>query len=202
MKGDLKIKRAEYISKNNDILQEFGFSHPKTKMLINSIYNSHFYGSSLWDLFTKEAVQLESSWNVSIKLMMDLPRETHRNLIEPLSGILHLKTILIKRFLAFIMQIKKSNKKAAKFLLESIQFDTNSVTGSNLRNILLLTDKADIQDLLPADLSNLKYHPIQNEDKWKVSILQEILEIKHGNLGVDDFNYDELDEIVEFLCVS
>ena len=134
--------------------------------------------------------------------MMDLPRETHRNLIEPLSGILHLKTILIKRFLAFMMQIKKSNKKAAKFLLESIQFDTNSVTGSNLRNILLLTDKADIQDLLPADLSNLKYHPIQNADKWKVSILQEILEIKHGNLEVDDFNYDELDEIVEFLCVS
>ena len=101
-----------------------------------------------------------------------------------------------------MMQIKKSNKKAAKFLLESIQFDTNSVTGSNLRNILLLTDKTDIQDLLPADLSNLKYHPIQNEDKWKISILQEILEIKHGNLGVDDFNYDELDEIVEFLCVS
>ena len=133
--------------------------------------------------------------------MMDLPRETHRNLIEPLSGILHLKTILIKRFLAFMMQIKKSNKKAAKFLLESIQFDTNSVTGSNLRNILLLTDKADIQDLLPADLSNLKYHPIQNEDKWKVSFLQEILEIKNVNLGVNDFKYDELDEIVEFLCV-
>ena len=101
-----------------------------------------------------------------------------------------------------MMQIKKSNKKAAKFLLESIQFDTNSVTGSNLRNILLLTDKADIQDLLPADLSNLKYHPIQNEDKWKVSFLQEILEIKNGNLGVEDFKYDELDEIVEFLCVS
>jgi hypothetical protein len=56
MNGDLKKKRAEYIDKNNEILQEFGFSHPKTKILINSIYNCPLSGSSLWDLFSKEAV--------------------------------------------------------------------------------------------------------------------------------------------------
>jgi hypothetical protein len=79
MKTDLKIKRADYISKNNDILQEFGFSHPKPKIKINSIYNSHLSGSCLWDLFSKEAVQMENTWNVSMRLMMDLPRETHRS---------------------------------------------------------------------------------------------------------------------------
>ena len=82
MKADLKIKRADYISKNNDILQEFGFSHPKTKILINSIFNSHFSGSSLWDLFSKEAIQLENKWNVLMRLMLDLPRGTHRRLVE------------------------------------------------------------------------------------------------------------------------
>ena len=152
MKGDLKKKRAEYIDKNNEILQEFGFSHPKTKILINSIYNCHLSGSCLWDLFSKEAVQLESTWNLSMKLMMDLPRGTHRRLIEPLSEVTHIKTVLMKRFLNFVQQIKKSSKKASKFLLESIQHDARSITGSNLRNILLKTDKTSIQDLVPNDV--------------------------------------------------
>ena len=59
MKADLKIKRADFISKNNDILQEFGFSHPKMKIMINSIYNSHFSGSSLWDLFQRKPSNLK-----------------------------------------------------------------------------------------------------------------------------------------------
>ena len=77
MKKDIMIKRAEYIHKNNDILQEFGFCHPSSKIKINSIYNSHFTGSCLWDLFWKEAVVLERTWNVSMRLMLDVPRETH-----------------------------------------------------------------------------------------------------------------------------
>ena len=32
MKADILIKRAEYINKNNEILQEFYFSHPKSKI--------------------------------------------------------------------------------------------------------------------------------------------------------------------------
>ena len=201
MKGDLKKKRAEYIDKNNEILQEFGFSHPKTKILINSIYNCHLSGSCLWDLFSKEAVQLESTWNLSMKLMMDLPRGTHRRLIEPLSEVTHIKTVLMKRFLNFVQQIKKSSKKSSKFLLESIQHDARSITGSNLRNILLKTDKTSIRDLVPNDVLNIEYHPIQEDENWKVSFIQELIEAKNSNLEVVDFTDDELDKIMEFLCV-
>ena len=140
IKADLSCKRAAYISKNNEILQEFHFSHPKTKIMINSIYNSHFTGSCLWDLFSPDAIRLENTWNVSMRLMLDIPRESHRRLIEPLSDTTHLKTILIKRFLLFLQQIRNSSKIACKFLLETICLDTRSTTGSNLRRILLLTE--------------------------------------------------------------
>jgi hypothetical protein len=84
MKMDLKQKKAAYITKNNDLLQEFGSSHPETLLRMNQIYNTHFTGSPLWNIFGEEATKLESTWNKSIKLMMDLPISTHRNLIEPL----------------------------------------------------------------------------------------------------------------------
>ena len=202
MKGDLKRKRADFISKNNDILQEFSFSHPRTKILINSIYNSHLYGSSLWNLFSREAVMMENTWNVSVRLMMDLPKETHRRLIEPLSETQHIKIIMLKRFLSFIQQIRNSSKIASKSLLESILLDARSTTGSNLRNILLKTDKSDVRQLVPNDAKDLRYHPTEESEKWKISIIQEIIETKQENLEISSFNGDELEEMLHFLCVS
>ena len=202
MKGDVKKKRAEYIAKNNDIIQEFGFSHPRTKILINTIYNSHLSGSCLWDLFSREAEMMENTWNVSMRLMLNLPKETHRRLIEPLSGIPHIKFSMLKRFLAFLQQIRNSNKEASKFLLDSIYKDTNSITGSNLRNILLMTGKATVSELVPDDVSSLQYHPMPEDEMWKVSILQELIDAKHGNMEIDEFRYNELEEMLEFLCKS
>ena len=82
MSKDLMIKRAKYIERNLELNQEFHFAHPETKVNINNIYNSHFSGSPLWNLFTDEAVMLEKIWNVSIRKMFNLPREPHRFFIE------------------------------------------------------------------------------------------------------------------------
>ena len=58
MKMDMKQKRARYIEKNIELLKEFHFAHPKTKIELNTIYNSHFTGSPLWDLFNRETETL------------------------------------------------------------------------------------------------------------------------------------------------
>ena len=51
MKQDLLEKRARYISRNMELIQEFSFAHPDTKLKVNQIYNYHFTGSPLWNLF-------------------------------------------------------------------------------------------------------------------------------------------------------
>ena len=77
MKQDVMEKRAAYISKNNEIVQEFHFAHPKTLVKINNIFNSHFYGSTLWDLQSKEVDMVQKTWNVSQRVMHGLDRKTH-----------------------------------------------------------------------------------------------------------------------------
>ena len=69
MAQDLKEKRARYINKNNELCQEFYFAHPETKLRVNEIYNGHFTGSPLWDLFSPEAVQFEKTWNISFRCL-------------------------------------------------------------------------------------------------------------------------------------
>ena len=44
LRKDIIEKRARYIAKNNEIIQEFHFAHPKTKQELNKIYNSHYTG--------------------------------------------------------------------------------------------------------------------------------------------------------------
>ena len=78
MSQDTAEKRAQYMARNNELLQEFSFAHPITKCLINNIFNTHFTGSSLWNLFNKATEKLEKTWNVSQRIMFALPRETHK----------------------------------------------------------------------------------------------------------------------------
>ena len=114
MKQDTRVKRAGYIQKNNELNQEFRFAHPKTKFHLNSVYNSHFSGSSLWNLFGKEVKMMEDSWNLSFRIMYDLPLATHRYFVEPITGKNHAKTLMIKNFILFcelIQQLETSSKK-------------------------------------------------------------------------------------------
>ena len=53
MEQDIVIKKAMYVNKNIELDQEFYFCHPMTKFRINEVYNSHYIGSPLWDLFGK-----------------------------------------------------------------------------------------------------------------------------------------------------
>ena len=50
LKDDTIIKRARYIERNCELMQEFWFAHPQLKCKLNKIYNSSFPGSVLWDL--------------------------------------------------------------------------------------------------------------------------------------------------------
>ena len=121
MVQDLRVKRANFISKNIDLNQEFSFCHPATKVKLNQIYNFHFTGSPLWDLFSKEAKMLENSWITSFKVMYDLPIQTHRNLSKPVSQAKHLKHVVLERFFSFLNQYQKSKKQVPNHLLNLMQ---------------------------------------------------------------------------------
>ena len=55
------------INRVNELKEEFSYAHPLTKIMTNKVFNTHFYESQLWDLFTQEAGRLEKTWNISGK---------------------------------------------------------------------------------------------------------------------------------------
>ena len=134
--------------------------------------------------------------------MFDIPTESHRYFIESLTGQPHLKSTLIKRFLSFIDQINKSPKIALKKLYHTIKDDTQSVTGYNLRRIMLMVNKNDIRELSPSDATDIIYMPVPQEEKWKVDMTKEITDIKFGKQLLENFPHDDLQKILDFICTT
>ena len=80
--------------------------------------------------------------------------------------------------------------------------DVRSVTGDNMRKIMLLVGKTRVEDVGMEDLSKLTYHKLEEQAMWKVPMIKEIINIKSDEMKVPGFQYAELDVILEHLCVD
>ena len=198
MDQDLLEKRAMYIAKNNEINQEFHYAHPRTKIWINNIFNTSFYGSPLWDISSKNFEKIEKSWNVSCRIMLSLPRNTHRYFLEDLTATKHIVKSLRQRFATFISSIADGKKKVLRRTLEILKNDTRSTTGGNLRRMKLMVPNLDEKDINARDIP---YREIPANDMWRLSVVNDIIETRTGRLTTI-MNDKELDEVCEYVCSS
>ena len=67
LQTDITIKKARYVAGNVELNQEIIFVAPAIK--INDIYNSSWFGNTLYQLFGAESEKIESSYNRSVKIM-------------------------------------------------------------------------------------------------------------------------------------
>ena len=204
---DLEVKKGIFIQTAMDLNQEFFSLPPNLKMRLCELYNSHFSGSSFWKLESQEAKHLYAAWNKNIKVIFDLPWATHRCILEEVTGR-SLKLMLLKRFLKFVNSIMKTNKPSLKFLLATVATDARSVTGSNLRSILLNTGVQVVPGhTLVSSIKNRKLQEVPVGEEWKVPLIHSLLEIRSGEfkLEFDDDVPDDneiVDDVLAHVCIS
>ena len=123
--------------------------------------------------------------------MCDLLLTAHRYLLKTVTEADHVNLLLIKQLIGFLDQIKNSPKKLTLMLLQAIENYVRSIIGYNLRKIMLLLKKTNIEDISKLDYRNIKYHRIKEADKWKIFHIQEITSVKFNQLEVNDFEQEE-----------
>ena len=134
--------------------------------------------------------------------MYDLPRSTHNYFLEPITESQHVKFTMMKRFIRFTENIRHSKKVALRALIKVIRKNTLSVTGSNLRNIMLLTGKSSIDSLLPTDVDIMTFSEVPVSESWRINFLTELIDLKNGDITVPGFTSAEYKEIVSHLCTT
>ena len=121
---------------------------------------------------------------------------------EPDTRHKHVRIILVSIFLGFIDQIRNSQIIIPKMLLSHIHHDVRSATRLNLGKIMLETNKVSVNVLRNSDITELFYHSTPPDEKWKVVIMNEIIQVRDNTIEFEGFEYEELTEILEPICVS
>ena len=172
--------------------------------LINS-FATNLHGSSLWSLLSSDCEKLYRAWNVMVRMVFRLDRTTHRRLIEPLSRSLHLKPALLSRYLKFCSTLANSRKFCIRYLMRVTAGNNNTVMGRTLNYIAeeCNTERASVLQITPREVkSYIKYCRLGEHEEWKAEMGCELLESKerHSFIEIPSFTYDEIQEMLNYIC--
>ena len=133
-----------------------------------------------------------------VKITFNLPRESHRYLIEPISQTSHLKMQLVKKFIKFSTTLSTCDKPHIRYLQNIQKNDFRSVFGRNCRNICAEDGSLEIENV---SISNLNYNPVPINEEHRIPLIQELLEIRAGRLETQ-LTKDEIKSMINILCIN
>ena len=209
MDTDIRTKRASFINTCMNLNNQFCFVKPNQQVKLLYIYNSHFTGSSSWNFDSVAFQQLISSWNVNLKAIYDLDYGTHNYLIEGLTAGRHAKQIIYKKYVNFLGSIAKNRRQELVHLLNIVKDTCTSVTGSNLRKILLDSEVLITPGKTKGfELANYRVHKTPVGEEWRLPLLVSLLEIRNSNWEIDfdeeagNLKEDEITNLISTVCVG
>ena len=133
--------------------------------------------------------------------MLGLPVTTHKYLIQPLAGGIHVKQVFARRFLKFCEKLKCCKKAVVRDTYEKIKLNVRSTTGRNLAELAQLVGK-NIEELSPKDSDSVVYEIADDNERYRVDLVKELVDVRAGISEVEGFNAEELDKILNYLCTT
>ena len=141
---------------------------------------------------------------------MDLPVNTHNYIVEQVSGGNNAKKMMWSRYIKFVKSLVKNKKPCISSLFKIIQSDIRSVTASNLKTILLETDKL----IIPGTTNKLtlkEYNVYQTPqgEEWRAPLITSLLQIKEDQWviefdqeGEEFLPNDVIKIMIDSICVD
>ncbi len=134
--SDATYRKGQFIGCVNNIITKYGFAHPVCKLKLLVTHGYSFYGSSLWDLYDNNSNMVYITWNIAVHRLYDLPRTAHTRFLTHIAGVPHVNHDLKYRFAKFLYKAINSQNERITFLAKLCMYNTMSITGSNVSNML------------------------------------------------------------------
>ena len=206
MKQDIREKRAEFIDKAVKVRETFSYSHPEQIVDAVDKYCTTFYSSNLWDLHSKEAETVYSTWRTNLKLAWDCPRATRGYLVQEVlsCGQDTIRTRLLIKFKSFYDSLLTSPSKEARMMVRISELDIRSNTGSNIR---MLKEETGNRDMSRKELRELLRKrgtiEVPRQDFWRPIYLRKLLhERREMHLKAETNSQKELQSLIDSLCIN
>jgi len=201
-KVDCALKRGKFIGKVHTLIQEFHFISAESMTELIKIYTTSFYSSSLWDLFSSQCERIFTSWNITVRMIFKIPPQSHNYFIESLSNCLHVKVMLASRFMQFHKSLLENKKSCIRLLSNICVGDQRTIHGRNIFNLQRVLD-CDMDDLSSSFIKeNLKFKPLPEQEQWRVPLLLNLLDIRNNSMVLDNFEKEEIEDMIKQICIN
>ena len=190
---DIKYKKRIYISSVNQLNCQFLFASNSTRAKLLQTYCSAWYGSQNWQLDTEAVRGFHTEWNKAIRRTLGLPPCTRSKLLPHLAGNQSFTRQVECRWLKFYhCMLTSENEKISYIGKRSL----DNVIGCIGKNRIYIPNKFDRNTLhckLPIDC-------IQNNDRERIQMIKELIDVKEGNSYVPFIHNNDLETTVDYLC--
>ena len=201
MKTDCLQKRGKFIGKIHSLMQEFHYVDPPVLLRILNTHVTSFYGSNLWDLYSKEVIRIFSSWNVTVRNIFKLPRTTHRFFIESVSDCAHPKTMMYTRYLRFQESMKSCSRLCVRFLVNLVSDDRRTLMGRTLEK--MSNECLVSRELLTSSVArNVRYFIPPPGEEWRIPLLAELLDARDGRAEIMGTDAADVEFMINEVCTS
>ena len=174
----------------NNFMSEFGHLYGAIKCKLFKQYCCSYYGSPLWDLSSKGVDSLCIAWRKALRSLWKVHPMTHNDIIAVMSDTLPLKLQLLKRFCKFYEKCTVHDNPVIPLLVKVASNNPFSPIGKNIRMLCKFKEMY-TEWLLNKDIV------FDN-----VRVIKELIEVRESQKQVSYFDLNEIDFIIENLCVS
>ena len=62
--------------------------------------------------------------------------------------------------------------------------------------------KHTVDEVKYSDIDGYEYAPVKPDDVWRIDMVKELIEVRANQATIENFSEDEIEEILEHLCIS
>jgi len=205
---DTNLRKGQFIQCVNEICTEFSFAHPKCKGKLLQIYGSSFYGSNLWDLYSKEFLSLCKTWNIAIRRIYGLHPHTHCRFLSHVCQQNHVSHALKCRFVKFMHNNISGQNDHVSYVGKVCYKNASTESGGMLHRIM---DEYEIDFMYLNNLQtitsqmNIRYDvksfdEISGEE-WKINMINDLIDCIN-NISETNLSEEEILFLLTDVCVN
>ncbi len=174
---------------------DFGHIYSFLKCKLFNQYCCSYYGSPLWPLEHNSVRSLCTDWRKALRMLWNVDRKTHCDIITALSNQVPLMLNLQRRFMRFIEKCLSSENCIVRIISEVAISNPMSCAGSNFRSLLDSTGELSIQSQFN------EWYERRQTLEVNISVLHDIIDIRDGHKECDFFTNDDIQHYLHDICV-
>lgn len=198
---DCITKKSMFIGYVNKLRANYSKLHPRALINLFKSYCCSFYGSHLWYFNSNSFDKCCKSWNVAVRMLLQLPYNTHTWILGALLKQNNIKNQLYIRNFQFLLKAHKSDNIIVKTCIDNARYNANTCIGYKF---------AFYRYIYNLDMLNSRKFAIRSMGTPKLNIgqidiisnLSELLAARSGEIYLDVLNINQINDLINTLCTE